>query len=407
MGQLRAQPKKVLFVLHSLAVGGMETFAIDLAGEMARRSIAVSVVFPEAPEFDVLEQRFTAAGCTVVRLSTDHHGSRFEQLKALRGFVGYVRSLKPDVVHIHTGGAAGGLAVVLMVKMFTKAQLVLTEHSIPDENPPRYHKLGRPFLDWRLDALVCVSRRNARMRAERIGEHAPNFASILNGIPVPEDLPAVRVQARRRIREQHGIAADALVIGCLVRMAHDKGIDDLIRAFALLDKDARLLLVGDGPLRAQFETLAVEKGVGDTVIFAGFQTDTESYLAAFDIFALAVPSGSMSIALLEAMGHGVPSLITFCGPEEAIIPGVSGYCAPPNDPVGLAAALRAAGDDPEDRQRISVGSREHVDRHFSITRVADDYLVVYRTPRSASLPEYLRWDGPPTPYPGHHEPVEL
>jgi len=87
------------------------------------------------------------------------------------------------------------------------------------------------------------------------------------------------------------------------------------------------------------EALVDSLRVADVVHFAGNQRQPGRFLDAFDVFVLAVPEGSMSIALLEAMARGVASLITFCGPEEAIRPDETGVCGPPNDPVGLAAAL--------------------------------------------------------------------
>jgi glycosyltransferase involved in cell wall biosynthesis len=134
---------------------------------------------------------------------------------------------------------------------------------------------------------------------------------------------------------------------------------------------------------------AGELGIADRVIFAGHRDDPASFLDAMDLFVLPVPAGSMSIALLEAMARGLAPLITFCGPEEAVVAGESGYCAPPRDPDGLARSLTAALLDAAALRNMGERAACHVRRHFSVARVADDTLEVYTAERGA-IPMRLR-----------------
>jgi len=184
----------------------------------------------------------------------------------------------------------------------------------------------------------------------------------------------------------------ALVIGSVVRLAEGKGLPDLIRAFAIVCRDHQsiLLLVGDGPLRSRLESLARDLGISAHVRFAGHQVEATQYLDAMDVFVLAVPAGSMSMALLEAMAHGLPSVITYCGPEEPVIDGRTGLCAPPSDPAGLARVLARVSREPELRARLGRAAEAHVMRHFSVERVADDLLELYAVCRSGKLPDRLR-----------------
>jgi glycosyltransferase involved in cell wall biosynthesis len=193
-----------------------------------------------------------------------------------------------------------------------------------------------------------------------------------------------------------------VMIGSVVRLVDGKGLDDLLRAFALLghDRTETLLLVGDGPLREQLEALSRELGIQDRVYFVGHHADPVPFLDAMDLFVLAVPSGSMSIALLEAMSRGVAPVITFCGPEEAVLPDVTGLEAPPSDPEGLARVLMRGTRDVELRSRLAIAATEHVARHFSIQRVADDLLEIYDGARAGVVPAALRFDAPPNPRPG-------
>lgn len=393
---------RVLLALQSTAVGGMETHVIDLAAEYARRGIDVTLVVPEAATFDPLERRGAAAGATVRRLDTDARDGRIAQLRRAPRIARLLRASRPDVIHLHTGGATGGLALLGMARTLTSATIAITEHDVPGEHPGRGQRVARRVMDRSCHLVVAVSRRNARLRHERLPVRGPQFAAVLNGVPVPALSPDDQSANRANVRGELGIAPDAAVVGSLVRLAEGKGLDTLIRAFALTRAAApcELLLVGDGPLRGDLEALAGSLSVADHVHFVGNQPAPAAYLDAMDAFALAVPAGSMSIALLEAMARGLPPVITFCGPEEAVIPGETGLGAPPNDPPALAAALTTLVTDVATRQRLAAAARTHVERHFSVGRVADDLLRAYADARRGMLTPELRFDTPPNPRPG-------
>jgi glycosyltransferase involved in cell wall biosynthesis len=114
-----------------------------------------------------------------------------------------------------------------------------------------------------------------------------------------------------------------------------------------------------------------------------------------DVFVLAVPAGSMSISLLEAMARGLPPIITFGGPEEAVIHAVTGLCPPPINPPALAEAIARLIDDVPLRRQLGAAAAEHVRRHFSVQRVADDLLEVYANAPRGILPRRLRAWLPP------------
>jgi len=378
----------------------MESHCLELAAELARRWIAVTVVVPCAGMFDVLASRLRSTGAEVERIDADARNGRIEEARSLFQFARLVRRVRPDVIHLHTGGATGGVAVVALARLLSTATVVVTEHDVPDTHPFLYQRLGRLVLDRLMHTLVSVSRRNAALRRERLGVGARAVVTVLNGVAIQNIPTGVWEEERGHIRGQFGIRSDTVVIGSLVRLAPGKGLPDLLRAFALVrpGTDCELLLVGDGPLRSELEALAEQLGIADVVHFAGYQVESLPFLTAFDVFVLAVPFGSMSIALLEAMVAGLPPVITFCGPEEAVIPEVTGLSAPPSDPVGLADSLSRLVRSPELRAELGASAAIHVRRHYSVERVVIDLLDVYRGGKTGSIPERLRATNPPNPY---------
>ncbi|MCC6180153.1 MAG: glycosyltransferase family 4 protein [Chloroflexi bacterium] len=399
---MESTAERILLVLQSTLVGGMETFCVDLARELLERGKDVGVILPEAPTFDPLVGRFREVGARVARCDTDARYGQAHLLRRLVRLSGLLRRWHPDVIHVHTGGATGGLGVLLLGRLVGDATIVATEHDVPSSTPGRLLRVSARARERVRHVLVAVSRRNAALRAERLASNPIHFASILNGIPIPSMSPAERAANRARVRARLDIAPDAIVIGSLVRLVEGKGLDDLLPAFARTraERLCTLLLVGDGPLRGDLTRLACDLGVAGDVRFAGHQPAPLPYLDAMDIFALAVPAGSMSIALLEAMARGVPPVITFCGPEEAVIHEETGLCAPPHDSAALGEALARLVDDAPLREQLGATAAAHVRRHFSIQRVADDLLELYEAGRCGHVPRRFRADAPPNPRPG-------
>ena len=396
--------KRVVLALQSTAVGGMETHVIDLAAEYRRRGITVLGLVPAGADFDGVAARMAAGGARVARADTDARHGRLAQIGTFRALTTGLRTFSPDAVHVHTGGATGGAGLVALARVATNATVVITEHDVPAVAPSLRQRLARQSIDRAAHAVIAVSRRNAGLRAARLGAHSRHFVVVLNGVPLPTATSAERLCGRRSVRQRFGIACDEVVIGSLVRLAEGKGLETLLPAFAEVraEHPCRLLLVGDGPLRGELGAMATSLGIAGDVAFAGHQPQPAAYLDAMDIFALAVPAGSMSIALLEAMARGLPPVITFGGPEEAVIHGETGLTSPPGDVDALAEALGSLVADDCPRRQLGVAAEEHVRRNYSVARVADDLLAVYAGARGDVVPARLRAHGPPDQRPGEY-----
>lgn len=394
---------RVMFVLQSTAIGGMESHCVDLAAELARRGHDVFGVVPAGAPFDPLAERFAAGRTAVRRLNTDGRAGRIAQVFDLLRLSRLLSAVRPNVVHLHLGGATGGTAVVALSRLFG-AVTVVTEHDVPGEKTRPLARASRFVLDRLAHVLVAVSRRNAGIRLSRIEPRRKSFAVVLNGVPLPDLDEKMKQANRESIREEYGIPSERVLLGSVVRLAEGKGLRDLLQAVAKLKNsgdEADLMLVGDGPLRGELEGLTVSLGIDKIVHFVGNQRQPGRFVDAFDAFVLAVPVGSMSIALLEAMARGVAPLITFCGPEEAVCHAETGLCGPPNDPAGLAEALRPLVRDRDLSQRLGRAAASHVRTHYSVSRVADDVLDLYAAGPSGVLPADLLATAPVDPRPGH------
>jgi glycosyltransferase involved in cell wall biosynthesis len=360
------EPLRVTHVTLSLDVGGLERNIVNQVREGHKLGQEVSVVCLERP--GTLAAQVEALGGSVTCLHK-RPGLRPELIGQMRHTL---RRLRPHVAHTHqiasllyTGLAARGAGVPLVVH---------TEHG-----KERYADRLRTRLLGRLAGryaarFFCLSEdMAAAVKAHRIVSPA-KVRVILNGIDT------ARFQQRgeaRALRQELGIPAGAPVIGTVGRLTPVKRQDLLLRAFARVREqvpEARLLLVGDGPLLEQLQGLAAELGVGGATHFAGYQPEPQRYLHLIDVFALTSASEGIPQALLEASAAGIPSIASQVGGiPEVIEEGRSGLLFPSGDQGALTGGILALLTEADLARRLGESARDRVESLFHIRRMAAEY----------------------------------
>src|SRR5262249_37737725 len=142
---------------------------------------------------------------------------------------------------------------------------------------------------------------------------------------------------------------------------------------------ARLLLVGDGPLRGDAEAQARESVVGGAIRFLGARADVENILPALDVFTMASATEGMSNAILEAQAGGVAAFATAVGGNPELWQReATGWPVPPLHPDALARALESLIGEPERRAGIGSAAQHRVQREFSTQAMVAAYQSLYR-----------------------------
>jgi glycosyltransferase involved in cell wall biosynthesis len=191
-------------------------------------------------------------------------------------------------------------------------------------------------------------------------------------------------EKRSRVRVRHGIGEQALIFGFLGRMNRDKGVSDLLTAFARarLGPECHLLLVGpdEEGISALVETLA--PAVKKRIHLAGFTSHPEEYLAAFDVYCLPSYREGFGTSAIEAAACGIPALVSeIYGLTDAVEQGVSGLFHKAADIDGIVAGLEKLASDPIERQKLSKNARIRVEENFSEAKMVEAMSGFY-----ASLP---------------------
>ena len=154
-----------------------------------------------------------------------------------------------------------------------------------------------------------------------------------------------------------------------------------MEAFARLNrKDARLLLVGDGPGRDNLKQQVSLLGLDDSVLMPGNQSDVAPWLQALDVFALpSYANEGVPQALMQAMAAGVPVISTPVGSiDELVRHEETGLMVPPQDVAALTAAIARLLDEPALAQRLASAARAWVSERYSRERMLDSMEAVFR-----------------------------
>lgn len=366
---------RVHVLIDSLNWGGAETLLADYAAGAPAADIELSVGYLQdingSPSAAALRARGVEPELIGVRKLLDA-----ESVWRVRRHLAAVR---PDVVHTHLGAAdVHGTMAARSLGLPT----VSTIHLVA---APSLRSLDR--REAARERLMATARRYGSRRVIAVSDaardayldagldRASHITTVHNGI-------AARAPQRSRaeLRAELGIPADAPVVAMVSVLRGGKGHDVALAATAALREthpQLRLLIVGDGPQRAEVEAQAAP--LGDAVVLTGFRRDIVELLGASDILLLPSRMDAFPTSLLEAGSVGVPAVATRVGGiPEIVTDGETGLLidAPPNAEA-IAAAVGRLLDDAPLRARLGAGARERFDAQFTAERWATRCRAIY------------------------------
>lgn len=366
---------KVLEVIAS-SRGGGASHVFDLATHLPRADFDVRVAMPED-------------GGTITAGDFARHGITFHSLAIAGGFslaaIGAQRQLLSgvDLLHLHGARAAlfGRLAAATLGR---RPRILYTIHGFaaPYYAPPRRQLLlgvERLLAPW-VDHFIAVSH-DEKQALVAAGVARPEQVTVVwNGIDVARF--ATRPTDTLALRQELGISPTATLITTTCRLFRPRDFDTLLRAMRpTVDAQpaAHLLIVGDGPLRAEIEAQVVALNLSPQVTLAGWRRDLPEIYAASDLFVLTTWGWEgLPLTVLEAMAAGKPVVATRAGGiPEIVIEGETGLLVEPRNADALAAALTRVVTDADWRQRAGVAGHARAAAHFDVRQMVAKTAEVY------------------------------
>jgi sugar transferase (PEP-CTERM/EpsH1 system associated) len=383
---------KILHVLDSLAVGGMERVVIDVANNLdpARFEQTVCCLSRKGEAARHLRDD--------VRCIDLGKGSEADYLMPLK-IARVIRQERPGIIHSQSwSGVDAAIARSVTPPAVERPRLVQSEHG---RNLPHIHaeplkrRIARRALYHLADAVFAISSEVRDYYCRETGFPPAKMAVIPNGV----DLRRLDRADSTGVREELGIGAEDFVIGTVARLDTTKDTITLARAFAKLVSTAsgsergthigpadgstrntglKLLIVGDGDQRPALERFVAEQGLANAVIFTGVRHDVPRLLRAMNVFALSSLSEGLPITALEAMASSLPIVATNVGAlPELVEENTTGFLVAPKQVEEMAARLALFARDRELARQIGAAGRRKAEREYSIDLMLRRYADLY------------------------------
>ncbi|MDT8997943.1 TIGR03088 family PEP-CTERM/XrtA system glycosyltransferase [Paucibacter sp. APW11] len=254
-----------------------------------------------------------------------------------------------------------------------------------DGSNTRYQRMRRLYSPF-VHRYVALSQDLEGYLRDKVGIKAERIVQIYNGVDT----------ARFAARAQKPALPDCpfdparhLLIGTVGRMQAVKDQLSLAKAFAALlqaeptlRERLRLVIVGDGPMRATVQGWLQAQGLADLAWLPGDRSDVATLMQAMDIFVLPSLAEGISNTILEAMAAGLPVLASRVGGNaELLEAGETGLLFEAGDVAGLTTALQTVITDEARRERMGRLGRERALRRFSLDSMVANYQSLYDNER--------------------------
>ena len=209
----------------------------------------------------------------------------------------------------------------------------------------------------------------------------PGLKSKLHLIENAVDLSEIDARSEMPEMLRHWREAGRIVIGYIGQLISRKRIDTLIQAFHALEiPNKQLCLIGDGPQRAELESLAERLDERDNIAFLGFRGDRIDFLKGFDIFVLPSELEGIPRCLMEATGAGIAVIASdIPGCRDVVLPEQTGLLVPVGDSAALSRQMRRLTEDQELRGRLARDGAERTRRRYSADALAGAYTELYES----------------------------
>ncbi|WP_198320723.1 TIGR03088 family PEP-CTERM/XrtA system glycosyltransferase [Azohydromonas aeria] len=368
----------VLHVVYRFDTGGLENGLVNLINDMpahAYRHVVVSLT--EVTDF---RHRVRHADVSFIAL----HKGPGHGVKLYPKLYRLFRQLRPAIVHTNNLAALECSVPAWLAGVPVR---IHSEHgwdvSDLDGRNTRFQRVRRLYRRFVTHYVPVSGGLDAYLR-ERVGVPRRRVSLIYNGVDTARFHPAApgrpeRIEGCPFSPDEHWL------VGTVGRMQAVKDHANLVRALAhalqvqpALKARLRLVIVGDGALRASTEALLRELGLAELAWLPGERSDVPAVMRGLHCFALPSLAEGISYTLLEAMASGLPVIATAVGGNvELVDDGRTGVLVPSADPQALGQALARVAADPAAAVRMGAAGRARIEERFSQQAMVQAYQRLY------------------------------
>ncbi len=306
-----------------------------------------------------------------------------------------LRARRADLVHLHGYGATtfGRLCARTM-----GIPAILHEHANHGDTP-WFQKVADRMLAPHTDLALAVSASTAEFTTRARLMPAERTKVVYLGAPLDEFARTRSPHEIASARAELGIAPETMAIGTITRLMPAKGNEFLVSAVPAIvarHPHARILIVGEGELEAPLRAQAEALGLGDRILFTGFQRDVARALSALDILVFPSLWEGTPLTVFEALAMGKPIVATDAdGLMDVLADGEDAMVVPRRDPAAIAAAVCALIEQPGKAEQLAAGARRTGARYdiaAFVRKMERLYVLLHETSRATKRAGVLQAD---------------
>ncbi len=286
--------------------------------------------------------------------------NKIYNLKTIFTLCKFVKKNKIDIISTHSGKDAW---IGNIVGLLTNTKVVRVRHLIVPVKPFSYNLATK---------VVTVSNQvkdyliSAGVKKEKI-------VNIYTGVDTDKFSNKLVYDLRKELH----IPKDTKLVGCVAVLRAAKRHQELIKVFSKVKGDAKLIIVGDGPMKEEIQQTIIDFNMNNKVIMLGHRDDIDKLLPNFDLFILASRHEALGTSLLEAQSCGVPVIASNVGGiPEALSEGETGYLFDDFDI--LEKQINNLLDDETRLNELKSNTRAFILKTFSVEKMMDDTKKLYK-----------------------------
>lgn len=367
---------KRIRVLHvAEAAGGVERYLQTLFKYSDKEQVENILVCSQNYDYE----KFKRLADRVIVLKMAHQINPSSDIKVEKALRRIIKQLKPDIVYAHSS-KAGALARIADLGL--KNKVIYNPHGWAfnmqqSAKKKEMYKWVEKISAHFCDKIVCISdaEKESALR-EKICKPS-KLQVICNGIDLEEIEKTTPMS-----RAQLGIPEDAFVVGMVGRLSKQKAPDTFVKSAKLIKEkipNAFFLMVGDGELRDQVESLINQYDLGSSFLITGWVDNPTAYMKIMDVGMLLSRWEGFGLVLPEYMACGVPIIATNVDAIPNIVKdGVNGMLINKDSFVGAQKVCTRLNSDTELKDRIIASAKSMVKNKFGAKRVAKESIELYK-----------------------------
>ncbi|MBK7104085.1 MAG: glycosyltransferase family 4 protein [Ignavibacteriae bacterium] len=277
-----------------------------------------------------------------------------------------------DIIQAHSAHA---LTIAIIAKLFySKLKLIAVRRVDFHIRKNILSKLK--YSNKKVDKIVCISEFIKKVLMED-GIDENKLLSIRSGTDVNKfDNISVDDKLMKTLKNN----SDTFLIGTVAAFAGHKDYPNLLKAFKIVKakyENAKLCIVGDGPLKNEIENIARKLNIYYDIYFVGFQNDIGMYLKIFDLFVLSSKKEGLGTSIIDAMSIGLTIVATNTGGIPELIKNYhNGILVEPKNPNDLSKAIIELIENKVLRKLVSENAKKD-SVNYSIDKNIEQYKKLY------------------------------